>query len=225
MSKLLLVEDDVAMANLVADGLRLERHSVDIVHTGREAEVHLKLSKYDVIILDIILPDISGIEVCKRFKANHGRAHVLMLTIKSTLDDRVEGLDSGADDYLTKPFEIDELTARVRALLRRPADSNRAKLHCGDLLVNISDHEVVFRNHKIELSPREFDLLEFLARYPDQPFDADTLRVRVWEASAIQPGAVTTTVARLRQKLVQATGCDLIATVPGRGYKLEGRQN
>ena len=166
MVKILVVEDDLALATTIRDTLSNEQYKVETSHSGEEADGLLSSFDYDLVILDWELPEMSGVSICQRFRARGGTTPILMLTGKSTADDKESGLDSGADDYLTKPFEVRELNARIRALLRRPTQFQGQKLRWGNLELDTNTHRVVLNGKDIALQPLEFTVLEFFMRHP-----------------------------------------------------------
>lgn len=218
MAKILLVEDEVHIAEPIRQQLERDRHHVEHVTHGREAEHRLRISKYDLIILDVMLPEVDGIQLCKNYRARRGDAPVLMLTARSSVDDKELGLDSGADDYLTKPFSLKELSARVRALLRRPSALLPTTLTAGTITLNEADRSVTVNGTHVDLVPKEFGLLEFFLRRPDHVFSADLLLERVWNSDSLASAdTVRTHIKTLRKKLGAAG--DRIVTVHGVGYK------
>jgi len=221
MAKILLVEDNPDLSNVVRTFLLFEHHQVELLDNGAEANDHLKTFDYDLIVLDWELPGLHGIEVLKAFRSRGGKTPVLMLTGKKELDDKELGLDSGADDYLTKPFEMRELAARVRALLRRPKSGQESNtLVAGDIRMDVSKHRVVKGEQSISLVPKEFQLLEFLLRNQNHVFTPEALLNRVWPSdSEATLEALRTTIKRVRKK-VDPDG-KILRTVYGVGYILE----
>jgi len=221
LAKILLVEDDPELAKLVKNWLSLEHHNVESVDDGEEALTRLKISTYDLVVLDWNLPKLSGVEVLRQFRAIGANTPVLMLTGKSAISEKEEGFDAGADDYLTKPFHGKELTARVRALMRRPPNLTGDVLRVGALVLERDNFNVTNNGKSVKLLPKEFALLEFLMRYPNKVFSAEALLERVWiSESDATVDAVTTTIKRLRKKLEADEGSSPICTVHGVGYKL-----
>ncbi len=180
MAKVLLVEDDEDLAVTISDMLKDEHHTVDTIHNGLDAMEVLKSQTYEVIVLDWDLPGKSGISILREFRTAGGGTPVIMLTGMSEISQKEQGLDSGADDYLTKPFHLKELAARVRSLLRRPTMSNTGVLTWGTLALDPTKFEVSRDGAQLRLLPRDFALLEFLMRYPTQIFSAQVLLDRVW---------------------------------------------
>lgn len=222
MAKILVVEDEHDLAVPMKDWLTREQHIVEIVSTGTDALDRLRVYKYDVVILDIMLPGVSGLEVCKRYRNDGGSSSILMLTAKSTIEDKEVGLDAGADDYLTKPFHLKELSARIRALLRRHTQSTSRELRAGNLVLDVVSRRVLQNGQEIHFVPREFSLLEFLMRHPNQVFSAEALLDRIWASDTMaSPDTIRTYIKILRKKLNSEGKDSIIKTVHGVGYKLE----
>jgi two-component system response regulator QseB len=224
MSKLLIVEDDQDLLVLIRDLMKREGHIVDLARNGTEAEAALKIYVYDLVILDWMLPDVAGIDVCKQYRVKGGLANILMLTGKKTVEDKEAGLDAGADDYLTKPFHPKELSARVRALLRRPKQISGAQITIGNLKLDTRTSQVSRNGENITLVPKEFSLLEFLARHKNQSFTAEAILERVWGSdSAASIDTVRTHIKTLRRKIDGESPNSMIRTVRGQGYKIEAQ--
>lgn len=222
MAKILIVEDEATIADLVKAYLTSEHHIVEVVSDGNEAMERLKFYKYDVIILDWLLPGLLGVEVCKQFRASGGSTPVLMLTAKKQTQEKVYALDQGADDYLTKPFELQEVSARVRALLRRPQAVAGNVLKARNIVLETSTFRVSRDGEDVQLLPKEFALLEFFMRHPNQVFSAEALLDRVWSSdSEASPETIRTYIKRLRQKVDTKGQNSMISTVHGVGYKLD----
>lgn len=222
MAKILVVEDEHDLSIPIKDWLIREQHVVELVDNGAEALSRLKVYKFDVIVLDLMIPGVNGMEVCKRFRSEGGSTPILMLTAKSLIEDKEAGLDAGADDYLTKPFHLKELSARIRALLRRHTQSNSRELRIGDLVLDVIARKATFAGEEIHFVPKEFSLLEFLMRHPNQVFSADALLDRVWASDTMaSPDTIRTYVKILRKKLGGEGKESLIRTVHGVGYKIE----
>ena len=216
--RVLVVEDQERLARAVAEGLRREGMAVDISLDGTDALAHVAVYHYDVVVLDRDLPGVHGDQVCRRLVADHGETRVLMLTAASTISDRVEGLELGADDYLSKPFEFAELVARVRALGRRAVTPLPPRLASGDVTLDPA-RRVAYRGpRRLELSPKEFALLEYLLAADGRVVSAEELLARVWDEAADPfTSTVKTTVGRLRAKLGQPP---VIETVREAGYRI-----
>lgn len=223
MAKILLVEDECDLALLISDWLKKrEHHLVEHLENGNDAYDMIQVNKYDVIILDIMLPGMSGLEICSQYRKSRGATPILMLTAKNTVEDKELGLDAGADDYITKPFALKELAARVRALLRRGTTLPSNQLNIRDIVIDPVDYSVSKAGKSVHLLPQEFRLLEFLARHPNQVFSAEDLLASVWESDT--PAMLDTVrghVKRIRQKLDTPTQNSIITNVYGVGYKLE----
>ena len=221
MAKILIVEDDRELAEVVEDAFA-KQHSVEIVEDGKEALDRLKLYQYDLVILDWGLPgSISGVEVCRAYRKQGGNGSILMLTGKNQIEDKEEGLDSGADDYLTKPFDARELMARVRALLRRPTQTVGNVLKIGSLSLDCNSMCLNKSGEQIHLLPKEFALLEFFMKQPNRFFSAEALLDRVWSSeSDTSPDTIRIYVTRLRKKIDTDGLPSLIETRRNAGYML-----
>lgn len=221
MTKILVVEDDRTLATVVESWLKYQHYVVDMAYTGAEGVELLDTYQYDCIVLDWGLPDAQGIDICKKFRARGGRTPVLMLTGKKEIEEKEEGLDSGADDYLTKPFDVKELAARIRALLRRPPTVYNPVLKCGDITLDTTKHAVAKGGEPIKLFPQEFALLECLLRYPDKIFSTEDLIERVWKSEAgASSETVRTSIKRLRKQIDTPDSPSLVENVHGVGYRL-----
>lgn len=222
MAKILVVEDEHDLSGPIRDWLVREQHLVELADNGVEAIEKLSVYKFDVIVLDLMIPGVNGMEVCKRFRSEGGFTPILMLTAKSAVEEKEAGLDAGADDYLTKPFHLKELSARIRALLRRHTQSSGSKLKLGDISLDILARKVNLSGNPVHLVPREFSLLEFLMRHPNQVFSAEALLDRVWASDTLaSPDTIRTYIKILRKKLGGEGQDSLIRTVHGVGYKIE----
>ncbi len=221
--KILLVEDEERLARTLKKGLELERFTVDIAHRGDEGYDLAATQEYDLIILDRMLPGMEGLAVCQALRKNHISTPILMLTAKSTTLDKVEGLDTGADDYLAKPFEFIELLARIRSLVRRPATLTSSILRIDDLTLDASSYQVQRAGKAITLTQREFALLVYLMRHQNRIVTKDQIIQHVWEYDAdILPNTVEAYIAHLRHKIDEPfkNKKKLIRTVRGFGYQL-----
>jgi len=222
MAKILVVEDDGVLSERIKDWLVYEHHAVDVVTRGEEAVSRLRFYSYDLLILDRMLPDLDGVEVCKAFRASGGNAPILFLTAKSTIDNKEEGFEAGADDYLTKPFYIRELSARVKALVRRPHETQGDVFEVGYLKLDTMRAKVTRAGEVVHLLPKEYALLEFFMRHPSQVFSAEALLERVWPAeSDLSPHSIRSYITRLRAKIDLDSEESMLKTVHGLGYKLE----
>lgn len=220
MPKVLLIEDDDILSLTIQRWLKTLGHSIDAVKDGESGLHWLRDCTYDLCILDWGLPTISGLTVCQQYRGTGGQTPILMLTARSTLKEKTTGLDSGADDYLTKPFEKEEFISRVKALLRRPLSYTASVLHVGAIELDTNTKIVTCAQQQVELIPREFAILEFLLKHPGQVFSADVLVDRVWPSDlSISTQTVRSHIARLREKLGPVAGKQL-QTVHGFGYAL-----
>lgn len=219
--RVLVVEDEVDLADAVARGLRNEGYAVDVAYEGLEALEKAAVNAYDLVCLDLNLPGTDGLDVCRRLKATEDGPRVLMLTARDSLEDRVTGLDHGADDYLVKPFEFPELTARVRALLRRDGGRSGAVLEVGDLVLDTARHEARRDGELLNLTPKEFALLRYFMSHPGEVLSAEDLLEHVWDENADPfTNTVRVTVMTLRRKLDAPGDKQPIETVIGTGYRL-----
>lgn len=219
---ILVVEDEPGVLRLVKRVLERESHVVETASDGADGFDRAGDPAIDVIVLDILLPKMNGVEVCRRLRRDGVNTPILMLTARDAIDQRVEGLDAGADDYLTKPFAMAELLARVRALGRRHGEIEDDSLSAGDLSVDLVSRRVSRAGRQIELTPKEFALLEFLLRHPGQVLTRSQILDHVWGYDFI-PGTnvVDIYVHYLRKKIEDGSGPKLIRTVRGIGYALE----
>ena len=219
--RVLVVEDEVKMAGLLKRGLEEEGYAVDAVATGEEAVWMGSEVSYDAIILDVMLPDIDGFEVCRRLRDADRWAPVLMLTARDGVEDRVRGLDIGSDDYLTKPFALGELLARLRALVRRGGRERPSVLVVDDLSLNPATRQVRRGEHALSLTPKEFSLLEFLMRHPGEVLSRARILDHVWDFAFEGDSNVLEVYIRyLREKVDRPFGHRSIETVRGVGYRL-----
>ncbi len=222
MAKVLVVEDDADTGATIKDLLVLESHTVEVVADGAEASSRLQQYDYDLIVLDWELPDTSGVEVLKDFRLRRGKTPVLMLTGRSDFADKEAGLDTGADDYLTKPFHPREFGARVRALLRRPVIVESETLELAGIAMDTRTRMVRLSGKELDLRPKEYALLEFLMRHPNETFSPETLLKRIWSSeSEATESTVYSFMSLLRKKLSEEGSSDVIKTVYGRGYRFE----
>jgi DNA-binding response OmpR family regulator len=219
---ILIVEDDIDLARRLRDWLRHQHFRVEHATSAMEAERLLKTNRYDAIVLDWRLPDEEGTEICRRHRLAGGNTPVLILTGKCSTEDKVIGLDAGADDYLTKPFHVKELVARLRAVLRRPSEIVQEVLTMDDLVLDTRSGVVVKNGQQVKLSPREYSLLEFFMRRPGKFFSAQALLESVWTAdSCAGEDTIRTYVKTLRRKISDSEGNCRIRTVNGMGYILD----
>ena len=219
--KLLIVEDERKLARLLRGLLEDENHTVELAYDGEEGLEFVRGGEYDLIILDVMLPRIDGLEVCRRIRAKRIHTPILMLTARTSIEDRVAGLDAGADDYLTKPFAFAELLARIRALSRRESPASIGnRLVVGELSLDLKTREVLHGDKHIELTPKEFSLLEYFMRHPNQVLSGQQIADHVWSYDFDGlTNRVAVYVSYLRKKL-QNGGRAPIQTVHGVGYRL-----
>ena len=219
--RLLLVEDDSRIARFVARGLQEQSYAVDVVSSGDEALYHVDINDYDVVILDVMIPGKDGFTTCRAIRGLGKRMPILMLTARDAVEDRIHGLDSGADDYLTKPFEFGELLARLRALLRRPKDVRPTQILVGDLELDTGSQTARRRNRSISLTAKEYALLEYLARNANRVIGRSEIAEHVWNET-FDPfsNLIEVYVNRLRRKLGEENGNPLLQTRRGSGYIL-----
>jgi DNA-binding response OmpR family regulator len=222
--RVLVVDDEVDLTEAIARGLRREGYAVDIAFDGEEALDKVAVNAYDLVCLDITMPGTDGREVCRRIRATDGpgeQPRVLMLTARDSLDDRVAGLDDGADDYLVKPFAFQELSARVRTLLRREASRSTSVLTVADVRLDTARHEAWRADRRLDLTAKEFALLRYFMAHQGEVLSQETLLEHVWDEHADPfTNTVRVTVGTLRRKLVAGGEAQLIDTVIGRGYRL-----
>lgn len=215
---ILVIEDHQKLADNIRQFLELEHYAVTVANDGKQGFENAMTREVDLIILDINLPGMDGYTLCAMLRQNKKTMPILMLTARTKNKEVVHGLNIGADDYLAKPFSMDELLARVRALLRRSADEKAPGLHSGDVTLDTNTREVIRGGRKVSLSPKEFGLLEFLLRHKGQPQDRPRILEHVWGGrdDLLFSQTVDVHVAYLRRKL----GKDVIETVPGKGYRV-----
>jgi two-component system OmpR family response regulator len=219
--RVLIVEDETKLARLLRHGLRKEGIAVDLTDRGSDAVWMAGATDYDVIVLDLMLPDLDGFEVCRRLRADGVRSPVLILTARDAVRDRVAGLDRGADDYLTKPFSYAELLARLRALARRGPVERGTELRVGDLRLDPARRRVHRGDAEVELSAREFALLETFMRHPGRVLTRFDLLEHVWEGGYENRSNIVDSYVRfLRAKIDKPFGAESIETVRGAGYRL-----
>lgn len=219
--RILLVEDNRRLSDSLRRSLIDDKYAVDTAYDGQEGEELAELTPYDVIILDVMLPQKDGIEVCRSLRNQHIKTPILMLTARDTLADRVLGLDSGADDYLVKPFEVEELRARLRALLRRESDDKSGLITIADLTLDPATHFVQRGGQTLGLTSREYALLEYLMRNPNRLITRQMAENHLWNSDAtVLSNAVDVYIRRLRRKIDDPFEVKLIETVRGSGYRL-----
>jgi DNA-binding response OmpR family regulator len=220
--RILVVEDDVQIADLLAEALTNRQYKVDVAQDGEEAWSWVEALEYDLILLDITLPKMNGIRFCQRLRERHSAVPVLILTARDTIADKIVGLDAGADDYMVKPFDIEELLARIRALLRRGGSAVRPNLFWGDLSLDPNTYEASYQNRPMTLTPKEYALLELLVANGRRVLSRPGIIERLWALDdPPTEEAVKSHIKTLRQKL-RSVGApeDFIETVHGLGYRL-----
>lgn len=220
--RILVIEDEPKIANALKKGLEQESYAVDVEYDGREGLAFALTEDYDAIILDLMLPSIDGMAICRKIRDEKRMVPILMLTAKGDVKSRVDGLDIGADDYLAKPFSFEELLARLRALLRRPRQAVPTTLYYNDLALNTVTYEVTRGDRPIALSAKEFALLEYLLRHTGRIVTKDQIIAHVWDYDAdILPNTVEVYIGYLRNKIDKPFSAPpLIHTVRGFGYRL-----
>jgi DNA-binding response OmpR family regulator len=221
--RILLVEDDIYLAEALAEALAIQRYAVDTVSDGEAAWVQVNTLDYDLILLDMMLPKLDGIHLCKRLRSNGYQMPVLMITARDTSTDKVIGLDAGADDYMVKPLDIPELLARIRALLRRGQTVSPPSLEWGQLRLDPGTYEVCYGDQTLRLTPKEYSLLELLIRNGRQIMSRSAIIEHVWSIdNPPKEDTIKVHVKSLRSKL-RSVGApdDLIETVHGLGYRLK----
>ncbi|MBX9694128.1 MAG: response regulator transcription factor [Cyanobacteria bacterium] len=220
MAKVLIIEDDLTLATSLTEWFNSEGYRAETIPNGADGLQLLICSGYDLAVIDWQLPEISGPEICRRYRQQGGKIPILMMTRKAQTMDKAQGLDAGADDYLAKPFEIMELAARVRALLRRSTGLFDASSITGPISLDFNKCQVTIRGKKIQLVPREFDVLEFLVRHADSYISSEKLFAHVWESSAeVTNEAMRMCIVRLRKKIEDPELSPVIESVKGLGYK------
>jgi DNA-binding response OmpR family regulator len=221
--RILVVEDEIRLAQALQRGLRAEGFAVDLAHDGEDGLFRAREGGYDAVILDIMLPKLSGYRVCRALRAEDNWVPVLMLSAKDGEYDQADGLDVGADDYLTKPFSYVVLVAKLRALLRRTAPPRPAVLTAGDLALDPAARTVRRSSTEISLTPREFALLELFLRHPDEVLSKSEILAHVWDTYYQgDPNVVEVYVGYLRRKIDAPFGRKSLQTVRGAGYRLAG---
>jgi DNA-binding response OmpR family regulator len=223
--RILVVEDERRIAAFIKQGLEEENYAVDVAYDGVEALDWASTVNYDLILLDVLLPHKDGIEVCRELRAQGCGVPILMLTARDTVADRVRGLDSGADDYLVKPFAFQELLARMRALLRRGSETKVTRLQVGDLVLDTLTRQATRGERTVELSAREYALLEFLMRHPGHVLSRTQIVDHVWSYDFYTASNVVDVyIGYLRRKIDDGCEAKLIQTVRGAGYKIEAER-
>lgn len=219
--RILLIEDETKLARLIQQGLAEEGWWVEAVADGQEGLKLAFLQEHDLIILDGLLPGLDGLELCAQLREGGIATPILMLSVRNQVHDRIRGLNVGADDYLSKPFEFEELLARIRALLRRGTPSRSTILSAGELRMNLQTHQVQHRGTLIQLTQQEYRLLEYLLQHQGQVISRSQLAERVWDDPEVSPATIDVYISYLRQKIDKPFGTRLIHTVRGVGYQLQ----
>lgn len=219
--RVLIVEDNRRLNTALKSCLQDESYAVDVAYDGQEGLDFAEAAPYDAIILDVMLPVVDGIEVCRGLRRRRVNVPIIMLTARDTVEDRVRGLDSGADDYLVKPFALAELHARLRALIRRQSEQRSGFIELGDLVIDPASHEVRRAGTEIALTSREYALLEFFARHPGQIITREMAESHIWSYDYVgASNVVDVYIRRLRKKLDDPFATKLFLTVRGVGYRL-----
>ena len=223
--RILLIEDDDRIAKPLAEDLKHQHHAVDIAGDGIEGWEYAQAGNYDLILLDLMLPRLDGITLCKQLRASNSNAFILMLTARDTTTDKVIGLDAGADDYLVKPFELEELSARIRALSRRPTELQQHILRYGKLEINQALHTLTYAGTLLNITPKEYLIIECFLRNPAQVFTRSMLLDKLWELDRVSgENTIKTHITTLRHKLKIAGSKEaMIETIYGVGYRLQAR--
>jgi DNA-binding response OmpR family regulator len=217
--KILIVEDEKDMADAIARGLARQAYSVDAVYDGLKALELIEINNYDLIILDLNLPGVDGLEICRKLRTGDSRTGILMLTARAGRDDRVAGLDLGADDYLVKPFHFPELVARVRAILRREGEIRKVILRVDGLVLDPNSINAYVGNHPLALTAKEFSILEYLMKNAGRVISQEEILEHVWNEEAnLFTHAIKVHINNLRNKLKTFEHGDFIRTVKGKGY-------
>jgi len=221
--RLLVVEDERALCESIAKGLRLDGYEVDMVFDGEEAMDIISAESYDLIILDLNLPGMDGLEILKNMRASDNETNVLILSARGGLNDKIEGLDSGANDYLCKPFHFEELEARVRSLTRRRTVQNNIVLECGEISLNTKTRTAFAKGEEIALTRKELAILEYLILHQGRPVSQEELIEHVWDSSVDSfSNSIRVHISALRKKIRTALGEDPITNRVGQGYVIGG---
>ena len=224
MTRVLLVEDETRLAEALAEGLTRAQYTVDLAHDGEDGLAYARATEYDVIVLDVMLPKLDGFEVCRRLRADGVPTRILVLTARDAIRDRIAGLDSGADDYLVKPFALGELLARIRALLRRDSAAKEGVLRVSELTLEPAAQRVQWSGRPVDLTAREYRVLEALMRRPGWIVSRESLIESVWgfdfADTSDTSNLVEVYVGRVRRKLTEHGAPALIQTIRGAGYRL-----
>lgn len=221
--RLLVVEDERALCESIAKGLRLDGYEVDTVFDGEEAMDIISAESYDLIILDLNLPGMDGLDILKNMRASDNETNVLILSARGGLNDKIEGLDSGANDYLCKPFHFEELEARVRSLTRRRTVQNNIVLECGEISLNTKTRTAFAKGEEVLLTKKELAILEYLILHQGRPVSQEELIEHVWDSSVDSfSNSIRVHISALRKKIRTALGYDPITNRVGQGYVIGG---
>lgn len=221
--RLLVVEDERALCESIAKGLRLDGYEIDTVFDGEEAMGIISTDSYDLIILDLNLPGMDGLDILKNMRASDNETNVLILSARGGLNDKIEGLDSGANDYLCKPFHFEELEARVRSLTRRRTVQNNIVLECGEISLNTKTRTAFAKGEEVLLTRKELAILEYLILHQGRPVSQEELIEHVWDSSVDSfSNSIRVHISALRKKIRTALGYDPITNRVGQGYVIGG---
>jgi len=222
---ILVVEDEIKITRFIKKGLEMEHYTVETAYDGQEGYEKAGINNYDLIILDIMLPKMNGIEVCQKLREERIETPIIMLTAKDTVEDRIKGLDAGADDYLTKPFAFGELVARIRALLRREKEVKSTKLQVGNLTLDPATHEVFRGDKEVSLSSKEYRLLDYMMRRPAHVCTRTMIGEHIWGYNFTDDSNVIDVyISYLRKKVDSGFNNKLIHTVRDVGYKIQDKK-
>ena len=220
--KILLVEDEIDLNNVVTKYLKKNGYSIDSVFDGEEALDYLRYGEYDLVILDIMMPKVNGFEVIKELRNNGDNTAILMLTARDSADDKVKGLDLGADDYIVKPFDFNELMARIRAVVRRKYGNSSNRLVIGDLILDTSEKSVTRAGKQIELTGKEYEVLEYLMQSKNRILSRDQIKEHVWDFDYEgDSNIIDVLIKNIRKKIDIETGKQIIYTKRGLGYVIK----
>lgn len=221
---ILVVEDEVKITRFIKKGLEMEHYTVEVAYDGEEGLAKAEINNYDLIILDIMLPKMDGFDVCKKLREAKIETPIIMLTARNMIEDKIKGLDAGADDYLIKPFAFGELLARIRALLRREKTVKSTKLQVGDLIIDPANHEVSRNGKEISLSSKEYRLLDYMMRRPGHVCTRTMIGEHIWGYNFTDDSNVIDVyISYLRKKIDTGFKVKLIHTVRDIGYKIEDK--
>lgn len=221
---ILVVEDEIKITRFIKKGLEMEHYTVEVAYDGKEALEKAEINNYDLVILDLMLPKMDGIEICSKLRENKIDTPIIMLTARNTIEDRIKGLDTGADDYLVKPFAFSELLARIRALLRREKTVKTTKLQVSDLVLDPATHEIYRNNKEIQLSSKEYRLLDYMMRRPGHVCTRTMIGEHIWGYDFTDDSNVIDVyISYLRRKIDRGFGAKLIHTVRDVGYKIQDK--